>query len=251
MGAVLCGSGRRERRSAGVVSTHVDSDWCSSAEAVAILRPKYGDRAEAVIAERCAKGLLEARADVVVSTYDNVFEQANIADFGWRDVPVEDSRSNSASLSWRFWSIGHARAGIEPTADLSGFGRTIWADWSIGDFGYRQEHYGEPSGWTNVEAAGVMFCRRQIMHLMGHIQRGAQLSVERASKYDWERAISAFCAAQWQQDIIPDIYAHGAMAAIGDWLAGWFALSGNIPSDTAIKTRARMILDDMKRADKA
>lgn len=68
----------------------------------------------------------------------------------------------------------------------------------------------------------------------------------RPDKYDWSRAIAAVAGRQMRQDFVPDFYANGAQAAIGQALQEWFAANSREPGSTAIKEKAKIILDEWK-----
>lgn len=231
-------------------------DWLSPDEAVRLLTPKYGEGAKSVIVTRCRRGLLDAYATIVVSTYHNMFDQVWNGEYErYFDQEIPDTRQSEIILPPEFWSAAMADAPSILAGNQPPNGRVDYADWEIGDFGFKSNFTGsEGLQWQMCEAAGVLFNKAQIEMLLGPSsvatqETSARPATTRRTKYDWEAAIAAFAGAQQKLDIVPDLYAHGAQAVIEEWLATWLEQRGDSPAEATIRPKAKLILDAYKKAD--
>lgn len=227
-----------------------DSEWCRASEAVAALQPKFGERAKKVIAERCARGLLDSRADVLVSTFHNLMEQQIFADYGWMDVPREDARTRHAHLGTWFWERGHGSAPSQPKKlDVDWFEPNLWSDWDIGDFGIKRwfSEDADTPQWEMHEAAGVMFDRRQLDHLVGVSPDAMAAKNTRSTKFDWEVAFADVAARLYYDCDWPDVHARGVQTDIENALRNSFVRRKlPVPEETSLKNKARIILGALR-----
>ena len=223
-------------------------------EAVARLTPRFGDRAKAVIVDRCCRGLLDGRGELVVRAYENCSEQA------WEgylqryvDVPLEDSREAKAILPPSFWSPAFADAPAFGQKGGFDFDRTVWADWEIGDFGYRLVwSASEAPGIERCDVAGMRFNGEQLALLASPPSDTHKIVRSRAALYDWEAAFIDLAGALSQGLLIPDAFAHGAQAKIEKWLQNWFAENCDAhPVEATIRPKAKRILDAVQREQAA
>lgn len=223
-------------------------------EAIARLKPRFGDRAKAVIIDRCSRGLLDGRGEIVVRAYENCSTQA------WEgyleryvDVQMEDTRHTKSILTPDFWSAAFAEAPTFFEEGASDINRTVWADWEIGDFGYR-------CIWPSLDIAGIERC-----DVAGMRFNGDQLALlatppssphllvrPRTALYDWESAIIDLAGTLSQGLLIPDAFEHGAQAKLERWLQDWFAEHCDAhPVEATVRPKAKRILEAIQREQKA
>ncbi len=232
-------------------------NWLTPLAAVELLEPRYGKDAKRVIVTRCERGLLDGLATILVNTFHNRTEAQWDGEYErYFEVPCDDTRHELRILPSTFWSKAMADAPAEGCDDQDGFGRTVYADWEIGDFGFKQVYCPSdaPEQWDRSEAAGVHFNRKQIQLVAGPARTGFQTARElppSRNKYDWEAAIAAFGGAQNKLDVVPDLYAHGAQAEIERWLSAWFEARGENPAEPTIRPKAALILREYQKADGA
>ena len=156
-----------------------------------------------------------------------------------------------------FWEFKHS----ENCAWQGWFGpftASTMAEWQTGEFGSAYSRisgdYSDSEEPPSSEAVGyaiyynVRFQSADVEAVFGPEQDEGVST--RRSKYDWEAAIAAFCAAQWKHDVVADVHAHGAQATVEGWLTSWLGGQGKEPSEQSVRTRARLILKEMLRADK-
>jgi hypothetical protein len=164
----------------------------------------------------------------------------------------------TSGIEPRFWHLAHCENTKAWKGVTFAFNTAVYSDWIAGRFeaifvNYGQrEINGEISDQEQVTLArffGVSFAADDVAALFP-VRPPEKPKNLRATKHNWEPALSAFNAAQWKHDVVPDIHAYGALAKIEDWFSNWFSANGESPSEGTVRARAQMVLDDMKRADK-
>jgi hypothetical protein len=164
------------------------------------------------------------------------------------------SAVDAAGLSGEFWlripQIQAEQWTAIPSFPYSDFGMSNWKN---GYFGLLEYPYNpEGSLWgVCLEVYGVQFLASDILAVAPQLPNiPSNPKAERESKYDWVRAIAAFAGYQNKHDLIPDVYAYGAQAAIERFLADWFAQRQLLPSETAVRKMAKLLLEEYKAADR-
>ncbi len=160
-------------------------------------------------------------------------------------------------LPTSFWEHDHCKNSDWHGGFNDWFPDAIAANWKTGEFGaaYVRGAVLDPDAGFQSLAVGysifykVRFQAADVDAVLGPAQD--EVIETRRSKYNWEGAIAAFCAAQWKHDIVSDVYAHGAQAEIEKWLATWLSRNKTEASERSIRDRARLLLQSMQRADKA
>lgn len=218
-----------------------------------MLRSRFGDNARSVIIDRCKRGLLDGRGEVVVRSYENCFER------GWDgylerhiDVPLEDSRIYRQILPPDFWLSAFATASAEETNDNDAFDRQVWADWDVGDFGYREVWpSSDVTGIARCDVAGMKF---NAQHLALFAKPADPVRIERKSRtslYDWEAVLTALAGELSQGLLVPDAFEHGAQATIERWMLDWFSAEFDAaPNESTVRPKAAAVLKAIQAAQK-
>ena len=200
-----------------------EEDWISPREAELMLRPRFGDNARATIINRCRRGLLDGRGEVVVRAYENCTEQRWDGYLErYSEFELEDSREYKHILPPSFWFPSFATATVEETDDDDAFDRQVWADWDVGDFGYR-DIWPSNGGIMRCDVAGMRF---NSSHLTLFAKPANPVKIERKPRstlYDWESAMMALAGELSQGLLVPDAFEHGVQAKLERWLLDWFS----------------------------
>lgn len=228
----------------------MSDQWIRPLEAVALLQDRFGSKARSVIINRCSRGLLDGRGEIVVRTYENCFE-SKWSGYLSRNIenPLDDTRGYDEILPPSFWGEHFADEREYPSETAIGFSRDAWSNWDIGDFGYREL-------WRNEDSAGILRCDVAGMRFNSEqmsvfaLQR-APIAIEVRSRkgiYDWESVLVDLAGALSQGLLVPDAFAYGALADLERWMLEWFAANVSAhPAEGTVRPKAKRVLDAIQR----
>lgn len=241
-------------------------DWNEpKIDAVLAFRRLEGREGTAALIRHLTSGMIRAYSQHAFvewrrdeDKYFNTFRELRIwlSAGKWRGDGGSDAFHCRIQVPRSFWEMDHAKAG-DWTGGYTLFDPMTSANWDRGEFGSVYARYADAFASNDSpekSAIGltiyydVKIQRSDFVAVFGEMDKAEATS--RTGKYDWERAIAAFCGAQVKSDLLPDIYVHGAQASIENWLRNWFARSGATPSEGMLRNKARLILSEMKAADK-